>query len=163
MDCSLMQKDLLDYHFGVAEAVCRQGMEDHLLSCKVCLRAYLDLKRAIETLPAELLGDPTGDLSGERPAAKTRQRLRAEVERTFVAPRRLVVRRLGGFFLHPIPLYQAAAAFLLLISAGLLPAMLRTHPGGLSPAALSALPTGGERGGEIVDTSRQRAASLNLY
>jgi hypothetical protein len=163
MDCSLMHEYLIDYHFAVAEGERRRAMEEHLIGCTACLRAYLDLKRAIETppdLPAASPASPgrlalSDERQDDRPGEAARLRLRAEVARTFVVPRRAPHGHLARFLSRPIPLYQAAAAFLLLIGAGLLPPMLRARPGATRPLFASS--------GEMVDTSRQRAASLNLY
>ncbi len=161
-----MHEYLIDYHFAVAEGERRRAMEEHLIGCTACLRAYLDLKRAIETLPDLPAAPPaspaspfrpalSGERQDDRPGEAARLRLRAEVARTFAVPRRAPHRHLARFLSRPIPLYQAAAAFLLLIGAGLLPPMLRARPGATRPLFASS--------GEIVDTSRQRAASLNLY
>ena len=59
---------LTGYHFGVVSDQVRKDVEAHLLECRACLVAYLDIKRAIET----------GD-GGPLPSTEARQRLRRAV------------------------------------------------------------------------------------
>ncbi len=63
MDCALILPDLVSYHFGAIED---SRVEEHLLECKECLRAYLKLKRQLDAEP-------------ERPSPRVRAALVAEV------------------------------------------------------------------------------------
>ncbi|MGI5863693.1 MAG: anti-sigma factor family protein [Myxococcales bacterium] len=68
MDCPLIRGDLVAYHFGSVEEATRDAVESHLLGCPDCLRAFLALKREIETAGA-----------GPRPSPAARARLRQAV------------------------------------------------------------------------------------
>jgi hypothetical protein len=73
MDCALILPDLVSYHFGEASHV-----EEHLLECKDCLRAYLKLKRQIDAEP-------------QRPSPRVRASLVAEVRALRRRSRRRIV------------------------------------------------------------------------
>lgn len=70
MDCKLIRPDLVAYHFGSVEARSRDAVEAHLVECRGCLKAYLALKREIETAGAS-----------PAPSQAARERLRRAVAR----------------------------------------------------------------------------------
>jgi anti-sigma factor RsiW len=49
MTCTQVEPELVAYHFGLVEGDARTAIEEHLASCGACLRAFMDIKRAIET------------------------------------------------------------------------------------------------------------------
>ena len=69
MDCGLIRPELVMFHFGDVDAPARASIEEHLQSCGDCVRAFLALKREIETAPER----------GEVPSAAARDRLRRAV------------------------------------------------------------------------------------
>ena len=77
MDCKLIRPELVAYHFGSVAAGVREDLEAHLPQCPDCLRAYLALKRELETAGA-----------GPRPSPAARDRLRRAVARELAAPAR---------------------------------------------------------------------------
>ena len=140
MDCNVIQLDLVGYHLApdTLEDGQRDAIDEHLLSCGECLRAYLRLKRHLE--------------SGPRPSEKTRTRLRDAVA---ARHRARPERRAGSFLRRPIPLYQGfAAAAVVLLLAMLVPMLFRRTEG------TAIVPS---KSGARVDTSRLDAESLNLY
>jgi anti-sigma factor RsiW len=153
MDCSLIADHLIGYHFAAVTEEERTQVEQHLLGCSSCLRAYLALKRDVERGP----GRP------QRPSAATRERLRARVAAAFpprsaaggnepppAAAARAGSRRSPLWFRH-IPLYQGLTAAAVAAAIALLvPALLR----GRADA----------RGGDaVVDTRRPVPESLTIY
>jgi anti-sigma factor RsiW len=68
MTCAQIEPELVAYHFGLVSDDTRELVEVHLASCSACLRAFLELKRAIETNQ----GDPP-------PSKAARARLRSAV------------------------------------------------------------------------------------
>jgi hypothetical protein len=64
-------QDLLRYHLGAAEDAEHASVEAHLLDCRECLTAYLGLKRRFDFATA----------TDERPSARVRERLRADLLR----------------------------------------------------------------------------------
>ncbi|HVO32241.1 MAG TPA: hypothetical protein VMV18_15970, partial [bacterium] len=52
MDCGLTRSELVPFHFGECAPDLRAPLEQHLLACRECLTAYLELKRALESEPA---------------------------------------------------------------------------------------------------------------
>lgn len=52
MTCHEIEPELIGYHFAEVDEETRDRLERHLLECGACLRAYLELKRAIETSEA---------------------------------------------------------------------------------------------------------------
>lgn len=70
MNCAVIGPELTAYHFGAVSPESRQEIELHLLSCRECLKQFLDLKREIETAASESSASPA-----------TRQRLRRSVQR----------------------------------------------------------------------------------
>ncbi len=77
--CDEIEPELVAYHFGLVEGQDRDGIEDHLAACASCVRAFLSIKRAIETSE-----------DAPRPSTSARERLRRAVEREVapVPPRR---------------------------------------------------------------------------
>ncbi len=139
MDCSVIQPDLFAYHFATLDEEARARVDEHLLGCQKCLRAYLGIKRHME-LGVGLPG---------RPSEAARLRLREAVADAF---RPSLGARLGRWLRRPIPLYQGlATAAVVLLLASITPLLLRRP----SPSALP--------GGERVDTSRSHPASLAIY
>jgi hypothetical protein len=136
MDCLTLKRALLDYHFGtLADG---EAADAHLLACKDCLAAYLAMKREIE-----------GEARA-RPSAAVRERLRAEVMRTF---RPGLFARAKAWFVRPMPRYQSVA---LAAAASALVVMLaiRTDKDGPPPAA--------QKGGALVDTA-SRTPDASFY
>jgi hypothetical protein len=68
MSCHEFQADLVGYHFAIMSAEARRALEAHLVTCTDCVRAYVAIKRDLET--AE---------DGPRPSPRARDRLRASV------------------------------------------------------------------------------------
>ena len=134
MDCVVV--DLAAYHFGTLEEADRDRVEEHLLGCTGCLRAYLALKR--RTAPGA---------DGAVPSAAAHEKLRSAVATRF---RPTPWTRARGWMARPIPLYQGlAAAVVALVVASLLPTLVE------KPQALS--------GGRYVDTARPLAESITIY
>jgi anti-sigma factor RsiW len=59
----------VSYHFATISEEQRDDVEAHLVECSECLRAFLSVKRAIETGQA-----------GPMPSAVSRQRLRSDIQ-----------------------------------------------------------------------------------
>ncbi len=134
MDCVVV--DLAAYHFGTLDEGARDAVEEHLLACTACLRAYLALKRRTVA----------GASSGV-PSDAARARLRAAVEERF---RPSPIGRARAWMARPIPRYQGlAVALVALVFAAVVPALVER------PAPLA--------GGRFVDTARLTAASLGIY
>jgi anti-sigma factor RsiW len=68
MTCHQIQPELCGYHFGVIADDARRAVEDHLVSCSACVKAFVALKRDIETAG-----------SGPSPSPAARERLRRAV------------------------------------------------------------------------------------
>jgi len=68
MMCNDLELELVAYHFGLTPDDRRSEIEAHLVGCGPCLRAFLDLKRAIETSE-----------DGAVPSTAARSRLRRAV------------------------------------------------------------------------------------
>jgi hypothetical protein len=140
MDCTLIQGNLIGYHFATVSGSERAEVEGHLVACTACLRTYLALKSHVDR----------GTLEDEVPGEAARLRLRAAVQARF---RPTPARRVGRWFTRPVPLYQGlAVAAVVLLATALAPTVARAvHPG---PAAHAA---------ERVDSSRASAESLTIY
>jgi anti-sigma factor RsiW len=118
VDCSLIEPDLVSFHFGAATDVARNRLEEHLLGCPRCMSAFFALKRAVEDGPS--------DAEAPRPSAASHARLRQAIADEFVrAPRRtwiwtsaaaavVLAAALLGFFTHsdkpPAPILPPASA-----------------------------------------------------
>jgi anti-sigma factor RsiW len=68
MRCEELSAELLAYHFGLVSPEEREAIEQHLLSCPACCRAFVLVKRSVEVAPSAPL-----------PSASARQRLRGAV------------------------------------------------------------------------------------
>jgi hypothetical protein len=77
VDCTLIEGELVPFHFGTLAGEARAQVEAHIVGCARCLQAYLEVKRAIET----------GSGLAPRPSSALRSRLRADVAAEFVPPR----------------------------------------------------------------------------
>jgi hypothetical protein len=145
MDCAAVASHLVAYHFGAVDDPERDAVDAHLLGCTACLKTYLALKRATEK-------NGSAD-AGAKPSAAAKARLRAEVAREFGEKKKAVPTENVRLFARRIPLYQglvaAAIAAAITLAA---PAVIRrfSHPdvGAGAPE---------------VDSSRSRAASLQIY
>jgi anti-sigma factor RsiW len=140
MDCSVIQGDLIAYHFAAVSDEERQRVEAHLVACEACLRSYLALKAHV---------DQTGKPLAQ-PSEASRLKLRAAVERRF---RPTPARRVGLWLARPVPLYQSVAlAAVVVLGVALGPALAhrlsRVHAQDAS---------------ERVDTSRTTAESTFIY
>jgi anti-sigma factor RsiW len=142
MDCSLIQGDLIAYHFGAVSDCERQRVEAHLVACEGCLRSYLALKAHV---------DQTGRPPA-MPGEASRLKLRAAVEVRF---RPTLPRRVGRWLARPVPLYQSLAlATVVVLGVAFGPTLAhrlsdpRFHSHGAS---------------ERVDTSRTTAESTSIY
>jgi predicted anti-sigma-YlaC factor YlaD len=146
MDCSVIQADLIAYHFGTTPDPMRERIDEHLLSCTDCLRAYLRVKGHLAK----------GASQTERMSPAAREKLRRAVAAEFTPSARTKVTR----WLHqPIPLYQGVAAAAVVLALALIAPLL---------AATSPPSRAGDRerataSGERVDTSRPSPESLSFY
>lgn len=70
--CNEIEPELVAYHFGVVDPEERVRIEEHLTACASCLRAFLEIKRAIETGEAD---------DTPSPPQTSRERLRRAVAR----------------------------------------------------------------------------------
>ena len=134
MDCVVV--DLAAYHFGTLEEAERDRVDEHVLTCNGCLRAYLALKRRSEV-----------GAHAASPSEAARIKLREAVAMRF---RPTPMSRARAWMARPIPLYQGVAAALVALAvASLLPALAEREP----PPS----------GGRYVDTSRPLADAFNVY
>jgi anti-sigma factor RsiW len=142
MDCRLIQGELIAYHFATAREEERERVDEHLLVCTACLRAYLRLKRHVER----------GSTEVGRPSDALRDRLRRDVLAAFRPTGRERVRR---WLQRPIPLYQGiAAAAVALFVAGAGP-ILAEAVADREPRTTATM--------ERIDTSRPSPQSLTFY
>jgi hypothetical protein len=117
MMCAEVEHELVAYHFNALDDDARCGVEAHLCECAGCVRAYVELKRAVET------SEDAPPVSGT-----TRERLR-----------RAVARELGlddrtwSWWERPLALAVAASVVL---AAGMTTRALASRPGA-PPHALS--------------------------
>ena len=119
MDCDVIERDLVAYHFGVIEGEARRAVEEHLVGCPGCLRDFLTLKREIETEDA-------------RPSRAAKERLRSAVAQEVGAKRSRVAwswwERPLAFGLAGVTLVGAIfAVHLLASSPGAAPRGQPTH------------------------------------
>jgi anti-sigma-K factor RskA len=125
MDEELTPEILLDYHFGTLEARERTVVEERLVASQTALRAYLELKRALD-------GAAGAQAQDDRPSPEAAARLRAAVA---AAHGPGVMGRLRRWLRRPVPLYQSvafAAATAVLVAAI---ALFRPATGHQLPAA----------------------------
>jgi hypothetical protein len=107
MDRELTPEILLDYHFGTLEPSERAAVEEELVASQTALRAYLELKRALD-------GAAGAD---DRPSPQVAARLRAAVAAAHGPGGWGFLRR---WLRRPVPLYQSvafAAATAVLVAA----------------------------------------------
>jgi len=102
--CGLIQGTLVAYYFGTADDEVRAATDAHLISCKKCLSAYLEIKRHAEA-PAD-----------EAPSDALQARLRADIAAIVQPPALARVRR---WMAGPVPRYKIAsvAAVLVILAA----------------------------------------------
>ena len=103
MTCTQVEPELIAYHFGLVSGEARAGVEAHLLTCQACLRAFLDVKRAVET----------GEDSAA-PSMAARARLRRAVAREIGAER---PQRAWSWWERPMAFAFAASVVLLAMPA----------------------------------------------
>lgn len=134
MDCTGVASHLVAYHFATLSDADRDAVDAHLVSCTTCLKTYLAFKHAAER------GD---DL---KPSSAMREKLRAEVARTFAKPKparpAILSRR--------IPLYQGVA--LAAIAAAVTLFVMRPPSAGRV-----------REGVPQIDTSRSHAESVQFF
>jgi len=75
MSCDEIERELVGYHFGTLDEETRARVEEHMVGCAACVRAFVEIKRAVET---------SEDAPAPSPAA--RAKLRRAVARE-IAPR----------------------------------------------------------------------------
>ena len=119
MSCERVQPELVAYHFGAVTEPQRAEIEAHLPECSECLKAFLSLKRAIET----------GE-GAPMPSIESHDRLRREMKLELA---RIHERRWSWW---ERPLAFACAASVVLASTAAMHT-LTSGPGG-PPHALSA-------------------------
>src|SRR5205085_12327855 len=74
------ERERVAYHFGEIEGAAREALEAHLVGCAGCVRAFVEVKRAVETDAGDA-GD-VGNAGGGAgaPSVEARARLRRAVE-----------------------------------------------------------------------------------
>lgn len=119
MSCTETEPELVAYHFGTLDDGTRARVEDHLVGCASCVRAFVELKRAIEFEPLD---------AGAVPSKSARARLRRAVanELGIDTPRR--------WWERPIAFALAASVVL---AAGAATRVITSGPGS-PPNGLSA-------------------------
>ncbi len=122
--CNDVQPELVAYHFGTLAPDARESVEVHLLACNECVRAFVALKREIETAQG-----------GERPSPAARARVRASVARELARRR---PRQSWSWWERPLAFGFASAAVLL----AMLATRALTPENGAMPHALAARETG---------------------
>ncbi len=139
MDCRMIQGELFAYTLGTSSDEDRARIDDHLVACTECLRAYLRLKRHVER----------GSSLSARPSDETRRRIREDVA-AIVRPRGAA--RVSHWLRRPIPLYQslAVAAVAAGVAIGL-------------PQAIGALARRAPETTARVDMSRPVPQALAVY
>ena len=102
MDCSLIQPELVSYHFGTIEGEARERVEQHLTACPKCLADFIALKRTME-------------VSEDKPSQAAKDRLRRAVA--------LEVRRSVSWSWWERPLALAFAAAAILVAGSMVHAL----------------------------------------
>lgn len=108
MDCSLIEPELVGFHFGTLDDEVRRGVEEHLCGCASCVRAFVAIKRGLELS------------EGPLPSEAARSRLRAEVAAELSSRRRPARRTLRAVGRVALPLAMAAALVVALFASGAL-------------------------------------------
>ena len=133
MDCTLIEGELVPFHFGNLTGEARANVEGHITGCARCLQAYLEVKRAIETGPG----------LAPRPSPSLRSRLRADLAAEFVPEKRSRVRAVGAV----AGLLAAAGLIAILVTRPAPPVQQETPAA--APPATQHVPLAGE-----VDSAR---------
>jgi len=141
MTCDEIERELVGYHFATLEdapsdsrrpassgSVDRRRVEEHLVSCAACVRAFVEIKRAIETSEEAPAPSPAAraklrhavarELDGAAADGKSPTTKRADVRRTW----------------WERPLAIALAASVVLVSGAAMHALTQTS--GSPPYAL---------------------------
>ncbi|MGO9713510.1 MAG: zf-HC2 domain-containing protein [Polyangiaceae bacterium] len=141
MDCRVILGELFAYTLGTSSEEERERIDEHLVACTSCLRAYLRVKRHVEREGA----------LGARPSDETRRRIRADVA-AIVRPRGAA--RIRHWLRRPIPLYQglAVAAVAAGVAIGLPQALASIEAGKKAPETTAR-----------VDMSRPLPQALAIY
>jgi hypothetical protein len=133
MGCGVIQRTLVAYHFGTADAAARAATDAHLLACGACLAAFLEIKRHAE------------DAGDEEPSGALYALLRADVT---AAVRRSPLERARLWLKGPVPRYHfASAAALLMILAALVARVSAPAPEPPVSLRLDTSRTAGSRSG----------------
>ena len=122
MTCNEITPELVGYHFATLDDEARARVESHLLECPACVRAFVELKRGIETSEA-----------AERPSDLARTRLRRAVEGELGLRRRWWERPLAIALAASVVLVAGRAMHALTASAGSAPYALHSSAGETSP------------------------------
>lgn len=119
--CDEAEGQLVAFHFGMIEAGPeRERLEAHLATCGGCVRAFLDIKRAIE------VGAAGGEAEAvKRPSKAARERLRRAVARE-VAPAAPEALRPRRWWERPVAFAIAASVVL---AAGATTRAITSGPG----------------------------------
>ena len=96
MTCEAIEQELVGYLFVTLDAATRAKVEEHLLGCAACVRALIELKRAVEA-----------DADVPPPSPALRGRLRASVARELG-----IARPARRFWERPVAFVVAASAVL---------------------------------------------------
>lgn len=115
MTCQEIEPELVGYHFATLDETTRARVEEHLGACADCVRAFIEIKRAVET--SEESPAPT-------PAARARLR-RAVASEMGLAPRAWWERPLAIALAASIVLVAGATMHKLTSDSGAAPYALR--------------------------------------
>src|SRR5581483_8126985 len=166
VDCTLIDAELVAFHLNALERAPRAAVEEHLAGCARCVRAWLDLKHAIDRDDAANEAEPRDagarndesrddrsrddrsrddrSRDDDRPSEIARARLRSAVAREFGPRRKLLL--VGGV---------AAAAWL---------AAALFHGGERAPRDTTPRPRAADtRSSPAVDTAAPSPGSLNVW
>jgi anti-sigma factor RsiW len=136
-DCRRFDEDLIPYVLGLVDDEARARLDEHMVGCATCLRAFLETKRHVERAG----GSP-------RPSPAAKERLRQAL---FDRPAASRPARVWRSLARPVPLYQAFGAVLAVAAlAALVPRFVE----------IGAART---RAHVRVDTSRQVPESVGIY
>jgi anti-sigma factor RsiW len=143
VDCSLIDSELVGFHFGTLSPDERARVEEHLPDCARCVRAYLQIKQSVEA-----------GVEGARPSDLLRARIRRSMESELARRQKAPARRwwVGG----AAAVAAAAALLLFLQQRGEV-----TNSQEETPTATTASPSPGSSGHGVVDDSA-RVVSLNV-
>src|SRR5581483_1183891 len=74
VDCTLIDAELVAFHLNALERAPRAAVEEHLAGCARCVRAWLDLKHAIDRDDAANEAEPRDDRSRDDRSRDDRSR-----------------------------------------------------------------------------------------